>query len=98
MILVDNSERKFSRPNITLDGGAPVPRHISQFRIYDMDSDTLDDIVYITASGELGILYGTTTVGNFTKKILDPTLGISLSEDPITTGGAIKASNTPQFI
>lgn len=96
--MLDNSERKFSRPNITLDGGAPVPKNISQFRIYDMDTDMLDDIVYITASGELGILYGTATAGNFTKKVLDPTLGISLSEDPITVGGAIKASNTPQFV
>lgn len=63
-----------------------------------MDADMLDDIVYITAGGELGILYGTATPGNFIKKILDPTLGISLSEDPITTGGAIRADNTPRFV
>lgn len=60
-----------------------------------MDADTRDDIVYITAGGELGVLYGTATRGTFVKKILDPTLGISLSTIPITTGGAIRASSTP---
>jgi len=60
-----------------------------------MDTDGPDDIVYLTAGGELGILYGNQTRGTFTKKILDPTLGISLSPTPITTGGAIRASSTP---
>jgi len=44
-----------------------------------MDADGYDDIIYISASGELGILYGTATAGSFSKKILDPTLGITLS-------------------
>ena len=66
-------------------------------RVADMDADTRDDIVYITAGGELGILYGTAIHGTFVKKILDPTLGISLSTTPITTGGAIRASSTPQI-
>ena len=56
--------------------------HISQLRIYDMDADERDDIVYITAGGELGILYGSSVAGTFTKKILDPTLGITLSPVP----------------
>lgn len=60
-----------------------------------MDADTRDDIVYITAGGELGVLYGTPIRGTFVKKILDPTLGISLSTTPITTGGAIRANSTP---
>jgi hypothetical protein len=51
-----------------------------------MDADGRDDIVYITVSGELGILYGTSQAGIFTKKILDPTLGIHLSDTPIDTG------------
>ncbi len=34
---------------MTLDGGTPMPKHISQFRIYDMDADGRDDIVYTTA-------------------------------------------------
>lgn len=55
-----------------------------------MDADGRDDIVYITASGELGILYGTDQAGKFVKKILDPTLGITLSGAPIRVGGAIK--------
>jgi hypothetical protein len=49
-----------------------------------MDADGRDDIIYITSGGELGILYGTAVVGNFTKKILDPTLGITLSPTPTT--------------
>ena len=48
-----------------------------------MDTDSRDDIVYITASGELGILYGTDQTARFVKKILDPTLGITLSDAPI---------------
>ena len=83
---MDNSNRKFSRPTITIADGAILPRHISQMKVYDMDQDKRDDIVYITASGELGVLYGTSTVGLFTKKVLDPTLGITLSPDPINTG------------
>jgi hypothetical protein len=47
--LVDNTDRKFSRPNITIDTGNPLPKHISQFKIYDMDADSRDDIAYITA-------------------------------------------------
>ncbi len=62
-----------------------------------MDTDGRDDIIYITAGGELGILYGTLTRGTFIKKILDPTLGISLSTTPITTGGAVRSSSTPQI-
>lgn len=62
-----------------------------------MDADGNDDIVYITASGELAILYGTKTAGNFIKKILDPTLGITLSSVPVNVGGAIRTSTTPQF-
>jgi hypothetical protein len=62
-----------------------------------MDADSRDDIVYITASGELGILYGTAQAGAFTKKILDPTLGITLSDAPIRVGGAIKMDGLKQI-
>ena len=51
-----------------------------------MDHDLHDDIVYITAGGELGILYGTLVPGNFNQKILDSTLGITLSDKAITIG------------
>ncbi|MBC7503535.1 VCBS repeat-containing protein [Candidatus Gracilibacteria bacterium] len=95
LILIDNTNRRFSRRDILLEGGAVVPNHISQFHIYDMDSDGRDDITYITSGGELGILYGTMTPGTFIKKILDPTLGISLSTTPILIGGAIKSDQTP---
>jgi FG-GAP-like repeat len=96
-ILIDNSNRKLARKNISLEWWAPLPNHISQFHIYDMDADGHDDIVYIAASGELAILYGTQTAGNFIKKILDPTLGITLSPAPVNVGGAIRTSTTPQF-
>jgi len=52
----------------------PLPSGITQFKIYDMDADMRDDIVYLTESGELGILYGTETMGLFSQKILDSTL------------------------
>lgn len=50
-----------------------------------MDNDGRDDIVYLTESGELSILYGTDTVGYFDKKILDATLGLTLSDTDIKT-------------
>ncbi len=62
-----------------------------------MDADSHDDIVYITAGGELGILYGTQSAGVFIKKILDPTLGITLSPTPILVGGAIKSDQISRF-
>lgn len=49
-ILIDNSTRKFARANIILEDGSATPRHISQYKVYDMDADKRDDIVYITAS------------------------------------------------
>lgn len=63
-----------------------------------MDTDGHDDIVYITAGGELGILYGTSTPGNFVQKILDSTLGITLSGKPTSIGGAIRTSSTPLVV
>ncbi len=62
-----------------------------------MDADGRDDITYITSGGELGILYGTAVAGTFDKKILDPTLGITLSPTPIMVGGAIKTTTTPSL-
>ncbi len=62
-----------------------------------MDADGRDDIVYLTEMGELGILYGTITAGNFAKKILDSTLGITLSNVPETVGGAVFFDGLPQI-
>jgi hypothetical protein len=44
-----------------------------------MDNDKKDDIVFLTESGELGILYGTANPAVFDEKILDATLGVTLS-------------------
>jgi hypothetical protein len=46
-VYIDNDARRFARRDIDI-GGAPVPTGISQFRIRDMDSDSRDDIVYLT--------------------------------------------------
>ncbi len=96
-ILINNSNRRFSRLNITLLDWSSLPQNISQFHTYDMDADGYDDIIYISASWELAVLYGTVTAGSFSKKILDPTLGITLSSTSTSVWGAIKATNTPQI-
>lgn len=60
-------------------------------KVYDMDADGKDDLVYLTSGGELGILYGTETPGKFLQKILDSTLGITLNPNEIDIhGGALK--------
>lgn len=35
---------------LSLGGSAEVPTGISQFKIYDMDADNRDDIIYISQS------------------------------------------------
>lgn len=62
--------------------GSTLPSGIREFKIYDMDADKKDDIVYLNENGELGILYGTSDVGVFQKKILDDSLGVTLSSTP----------------
>lgn len=86
LVLVDNIQRKFTRKALSIQGGSSIPKHISQFKIYDMDADGRDDIVYLSAGGQLGILYGTDTPGVFVRKVLDEALGISLDTTPITVG------------
>lgn len=60
---MDNKERKLSRAEITIQSDSslsiPVPSGISQYKIFDMDKDGRDDIVYLNENGEMGILYGT---------------------------------------
>lgn len=53
--------RRFTRMILTLSEAASisVPAGITQLKISDMDKDGHDDIIYLTESGELGILYGT---------------------------------------
>lgn len=101
LILIENSERKLTRTDIQVLSGSnmsiPVPTGIAQYKIYDMDADGRDDIVYLTESGELGVLYGTQTLGVFEKKILDSTLGVKLSTDPETTGGAVLFDRIPKL-
>ncbi len=95
-VLLSNEERRFNRQKIRVDTGSIAPIGVTQFRVRDMDDDKKDDIVYITQAWELSILYGTSTVWLFEKKILDATLGLTLSKESITTGGAIFTQNIPQ--
>lgn len=82
---------------VTLTSGNAAPRHIQQMKIYDMDNDKKDDLVYLTSGGELGILYGTDKPGIFDQKILDSTLGITLKQTTDTHGGAVTSSSVPQL-
>lgn len=95
LILIDNSGRRLREKNIIITDGQGNPRGITQYRIYDMDADGRDDIVYLTEWGELGILYGTATVGTFERVILDGALGVFLSGNPEKWWGAVRASTTP---
>ncbi len=61
-----------------------------------MDKDGKDDLVYLTSSGQLGILYGTNNIGKFEQKILDETLGITLKQTSDTHGGALKSNFVAQ--
>lgn len=81
-ILLANQERQFSTSKILVQAGESAPTHVTQFKVYDMDADKKDDIVYLTEGGELGVLYGTATAGTFEKKMLDTTLGITLDAIP----------------
>ena len=49
LLLLDNTERKFAQKTITLvDPTLAIPNNITQYQIYDMDSDKKEDIVYLT--------------------------------------------------
>jgi FG-GAP-like repeat len=47
LVYIDNAERRFARMEISSAGG-DVPTGITDFRIYDMDVDSRDDIVYMS--------------------------------------------------
>jgi len=81
--------RRLERQDIKIQNGK-IPTGIAQYQIYDMDADTRDDFIYLTEDGELGVLYGTDTVGLFTKNILDASLGVNLSPEASSIGGAIR--------
>ena len=95
LVLVDNSSRRLTEKIISLSDGSPPPQKVTQYKIFDMDNDRLDDIVYLTEWGELGILYGTVNPWVFNKNILDGNLGVALSEDGEKAGGAIRANVIP---
>ncbi len=93
--LVDNNARRLLSKDITIEWWLAPPIWVTQFKIYDMDADGKDDIVYLTESWELAILYGTVTPRTFTKKILESNLGVRLSGASEKSGWAIRATTTP---
>ena len=95
--LINNNDSKFSPQNISLSSGNAAPSHIQQMKVYDMDADGKDDLVYLTSGGELGILYGTDTAGAFEQKILDSTLGITLRNETDNHDGAVISDAVTQF-
>lgn len=95
-IFIDNDHRRFTRKKMIIENGT-IPQSVSQFKIFDMDNDFRDDIIYLTESWELGILYGTATWGTFTKNILESTLGITLSSLPESAGWALKFDGLVQI-
>jgi hypothetical protein len=97
LVLIDNDKRKLTERLISLESG-DIPKKITQYKIYDMDRDNLDDIVYLTEGGKLGILYGTASVWVFTESILDTNLGISLSWDPERAWWALRADSIPKSL
>ncbi len=84
----DNAQRKFIKTDITVNGATP-PTNITQLKVYDMDNDGRDDIVYLTSLWKLAVLYGTSQTGVFDEVVLDNTLGISLSPELFTDGWAL---------
>ncbi len=88
----ENKNRKFIKKDLIVSSGS-APTGVTQMKVYDMDSDKKDDIVYLSAGGKLAILYGTEKSGVFTEKVLDPTLGISLSTKKFTDEGALYSSS-----
>lgn len=98
MVLLGNVNRRFAQQKITLSDGSEAPSHMQQMQVYDMDADGRDDLVYLTTRGELGILYGTDTVGTFEKKALDDSLGVVLREESDIYGGALLNQFVPQKV
>lgn len=88
----ENKNRKFIKKDLIVSNGS-APTGVTQMKVYDMDSDKKDDIVYLSAGGKLAILYGTEKSGVFTEKVLDPALAISLSSEKFTDEGALYSSS-----
>ncbi|MBP9779728.1 hypothetical protein KBD33_03855 [Candidatus Gracilibacteria bacterium] len=97
LVLIENTERKMTRINMKLSGVASMPSGITDFKIFNMDNKEGDDIVYMNESGELGILYYNNSTNDFTKKIVDSTLGVTLPGLLSSKGGAIYFDGLPQI-
>ena len=50
MALFSNNESKFIAQDVSIEGGMNAPRHIQQMKVYDMDADGKDDLVYLTSA------------------------------------------------
>jgi hypothetical protein len=97
LVLIENSQRKMTRINMKLSWGASMPSWITDFKIFNMDNAGGDDIVYMNESWELGILYYNNSTNDFTKKIVDSTLGVTLPDLSSSKGGVIYFDWLPQI-
>jgi hypothetical protein len=97
-ILVDNTKRHFQTMSISSRSSVPTPTGVTQFKIYDMDNDGRDDIVYLTDSWNLGIMYATESSGIFDISLLDTTLWVNLVNSDQSIWWAIFANSVPQWI
>ncbi|MDD2566021.1 MAG: VCBS repeat-containing protein [Candidatus Gracilibacteria bacterium] len=104
---LQNVLAKFSRINpIILDVNTKKETQINgaiqQMEVFDMDNDGKSDIVIVDDSGELSILYGSSDKSDkkqiFYKKILDDSLGMTLSSKDTKSGGAIFFDGIPQIL
>jgi hypothetical protein len=96
LVYIDNTKRRLARMDIKI-AWSTHPTGITDFKIYDMDADGKDDIVYMNEWWELAILYGTTIAGNFTKNILDSSLGVTFSTIPEIGWWAVFFDGIPQI-
>jgi hypothetical protein len=92
-VFLSNDRRRFINTDIRVQTWSSVPNGITDMRIYDMNADKKDDIVYLTEDGELGILYWTITHGIFEKSILDTTLWVYLSSESTAIWWALRTSD-----
>lgn len=103
LIVLDNAKGKFARmtPRIFDEAGkeATIKGSIMQLETFDMDKDGFDDIVTTDDSGELCILYGGSDGSGtrFTKKVLATDLGLRLTTQSMTEGGAMYWDGLPQI-
>ena len=62
-----------------------------------MDADGKSDIVFLTEAGKIAILYGSSSVGVFTEKVIEQDLHIRLDREEKKEGGVLYYEGLPQL-